>query len=173
MPFHVVWLESETTIQLIHPQGSSQFVSSVHIAALSGIVFFFRALSAEEEIVRSPEETWGFSEVGACPLAQHRRLPRPILASMDGSGSGCLGRGGLARGIQETEGDMIHRRPSPLTMLLVYMPASLQSPPSHWPSPCYDDFISSGLQALYRCPLRGPPISPARRGNGSCNCVRS
>ena len=50
----------------------------------------------------------------------------------------------------------IHCRPSPLAMLLVYMPASLQSPPSHWPSPRYDDFISSGLRALYRCPLRGP-----------------
>ena len=75
--------------------------------------------------------------------------------------------------MDETEGDMIHCRPSPLAMLLVYMPASFQSPPSHWPSPHYDDFISSGLRALYRCPLRGPPISPARRGNGSCNCVRS
>ena len=48
-----------------------------------------------------PQETWGFSEVGACPLAQHRRLPRPFLASLDGSGSGCLGRGGLARGIHD------------------------------------------------------------------------
>ena len=75
--------------------------------------------------------------------------------------------------MDETEGDMIHCRPSPLAMLLVYMPASLQSPPSHWPSPRYDDCISSGLRVLYRCPLRGPPISPARRGNGSCNCVRS
>ena len=75
--------------------------------------------------------------------------------------------------MDETEGDMIHCRPSPLAMLLVYMSASLQSPPSHWPSPRYDDFISSGLWAMYRCPLRGPPISPARRGNGSCNCVRS
>ena len=48
-----------------------------------------------------PEETWGFSEVGVCPLAQHRRLSGPFLASMGGSGSGCLGRGGLARGIQD------------------------------------------------------------------------
>ena len=44
---------------------------------------------------------WGFSEVGVCPLAQHRRLSSPFLASMGGSGSGCLGRGGLARGIQD------------------------------------------------------------------------
>ena len=45
--------------------------------------------------------------------------------------------------------------------------------PSHWSSPPYDVFISSGLRALYRCPLRGPPLSPARRRNGSCKCVRS
>ena len=38
---------------------------------------------------------------GVCPLAQHRRLSGPFLASMGGSGSGCLGRGGLARGIQD------------------------------------------------------------------------
>ena len=43
----------------------------------------------------------GVSEVGACPLTQHRRLSRPFLASMGGSGSGCLVRGGLARGIQD------------------------------------------------------------------------
>ena len=42
-----------------------------------------------------------FSEVGVCPLAQRRRLSRPFLASIGGSGSGCLGRGGLARGIQD------------------------------------------------------------------------
>ena len=47
--------------------------------------------------------------------------------------------------------------------------ASLQSPPSL----PYDDFISSGLRALYRIPLRGLPLSPARRGTGSCKCVRS
>ena len=45
--------------------------------------------------------------------------------------------------------------------------------PSHWSSPPYVVFISSGLRALYRCPLRGPPLSPARRTNGSCKCVRS
>ena len=33
--------------------------------------------------------------------------------------------------MDETEGDMIHCRPSPLAMSLVYMSASLQSPPSH------------------------------------------
>ena len=75
--------------------------------------------------------------------------------------------------IDETEGDMITCRPSSLARLLVYMSASLQPPPSHWPSPPCDDFISSGLRSLYRCPLRGLPISPARRGNGSCKCVRS
>ena len=51
--------------------------------------------------------------------------------------------------------------------------ASLQLPPSHWPSLPYDDFVSSGLRALYRSPLRGLPISPARRAKGSCKCVRS
>ena len=38
--------------------------------------------------------------------------------------------------------------------------ASFQSPPSHWPSFPSDDFMSSGLRALYRSPLRGLPISP-------------
>ena len=38
--------------------------------------------------------------------------------------------------------------------------ASLRSPPSHWPSLPSDDFMSSGLRALYRSPLRGVPISP-------------
>ena len=47
--------------------------------------------------------------------------------------------------MDETEGDMMTCHPSSLAMLLVYMSASLQSPPSHWPSPPYDDFISSGL----------------------------
>ena len=75
--------------------------------------------------------------------------------------------------MDETEGDMITCRPSSLAMLLVYMSASLQPPPSHWPSPPYDDFISSGLRSLYRCSLRGLPIAPARRGNGSCKWVRS
>ena len=74
--------------------------------------------------------------------------------------------------MDETEGDIVNCRPSSLAMLLVYMSASFQSPPSHCPSPPYDDFIYSGLRALYRCPLRGLPISPARRGNGSCKCVR-
>ena len=46
-------------------------------------------------------------------------------------------------------------------------------PPSHWPSPPYDDFIPSGLRSLYRCPLRGLPIAPARRGNGPCKWLRS
>ena len=48
-----------------------------------------------------PRRSVGFSEVGVCPLAQHRRLSGPLLASMEGSGSGCLGRGGLVRGIQD------------------------------------------------------------------------
>ena len=51
--------------------------------------------------------------------------------------------------------------------------ASFQSSPSHWSSPPYDDFISSGLRALYRSHLGDLPISPARRGTGSCKCVRS
>ena len=39
----------------------------------------------------------GFSGVGVCPLAQHRQLSGPLLTSIEGSGSGCLGRGVLAR----------------------------------------------------------------------------
>ena len=61
----------------------------------------------------------------------------------------------------------------PWQCCLPTLSASLQSPPSHWPSLPYDDFISSGLRALYRRPLRSLPISPARRGEGSCTCVRS
>ena len=49
----------------------------------------------------------------------------------------------------------------PWQCCLPTLSASLQSPPSHWPSLPYDDFISSGLRALYRSPLRGLPISPA------------
>ena len=44
-----------------------------------------------------------------------------------------------------------------------YLPtlsASFQSPPRHSPSLPSDDFISSGLRALLRSPLRGLPISP-------------
>ena len=46
---------------------------------------------------KSSDPLRGFSGVGVCPLAQHRRLSGPLLASMEGSGSGCLGRGVLAR----------------------------------------------------------------------------
>ena len=46
---------------------------------------------------KSPDPPRGFSGVGVCPLAQHRRLSGPLLTSMEGSGSGCLGRGVLAR----------------------------------------------------------------------------
>ena len=70
--------------------------------------------------------------------------------------------------MDEMEGDMIHCRPSPLAMLLVYMSASLQSPPSHWPSPPYDDFISSGcglctgvLSEALRYLLPGEGTAPA------------
>ena len=62
---------------------------------------------------------------------------------------------------------------SPWQCCLPTLSASLQSSPSHWPSLPYDDFISSGLRALYRITLGGLPISPARRGTGSCKCVRS
>ena len=48
----------------------------------------------------------------------------------------------------------------PWQCCLPTLSASLQLPPSHWPSPPYDDFISSGLRALYRSPLRGLLISP-------------
>ena len=49
----------------------------------------------------------------------------------------------------------------PWQCCLPTLSASLQSPPSHWPSLPYDVFISSGLRALYRSPLGGLPISPA------------
>ena len=49
----------------------------------------------------------------------------------------------------------------PWQCCLPTLSTSLQSPPSHWPSLPYDVFISSGLRALYRSPLRGLPISPA------------
>ena len=46
---------------------------------------------------KSPEPPGGFSGVGVGPLAQHRRLSGPLLTSIEGSGSGCLGREVLAR----------------------------------------------------------------------------
>ena len=46
---------------------------------------------------KSPEPPRGFSGVGVGPLAQHRWLSGPLLTSIEGSGSGCLGRGVLAR----------------------------------------------------------------------------
>ena len=61
----------------------------------------------------------------------------------------------------------------PWQCCLPTLSASLQSSPSHWPSLPYDDFVSSGLRALYKSPLGGLPISPAMRGRGSCKCVRS
>ena len=61
----------------------------------------------------------------------------------------------------------------PWQCCLPTLSASLQLSPSHWSSLPYDDFISSGLRALYRSPLGGLPISPARRGTGSCKCVKS
>ena len=98
--FHVVWDDSAEAFLFVFCVQRSYSRISLHTAALPSIIFF-ETFSASEEVVRSPEETWGFSEVGVCPLAQHRRLSGPFLASMGGSGSGCLGRGGLARGIQD------------------------------------------------------------------------
>ena len=49
----------------------------------------------------------------------------------------------------------------PWQCCLPTLSASLQSPPNHWPSLPYDDFITSGLRALYRSPLRCLLISPA------------
>ena len=46
---------------------------------------------------KSPDPPRGFSGVGVCPLAQLRRLSGPLLTSLEGSGSRCLGRGVLAR----------------------------------------------------------------------------
>ena len=40
-----------------------------HITRLTEVTIFFRPFPAEEEILRSPQETRGFSEVGAFPLA--------------------------------------------------------------------------------------------------------
>ena len=114
----------------------------------------------EETFLHAPAASWTFAWL-------FTRLP-------DENSSG-HGRDSSAELLQmdETEGDMITCRPSSLAMLLVYISASLQSPPNHWPSPPSDDFISSGLRSWYRCPLRGLPIAPARRGNGSCKWVRS
>ena len=141
-----------------NPRGR-QFVSSVHIASLSGIIFFFRALPAEEETLRSPQETWGFSEVGACSLTQHRRLSRPVLASLDGSGSGCLGRGGLARGIQDpilSETSLI-RPTSPHALLfpVVHQGKSLgEGVPRSSPQGSYR--TGSSDSRLLQSPIRGP-----------------
>ena len=74
-------------------------VVTMRLLSPPGFTPAFSTLPAEREIF--PQKKGGFSEVGSCPLAQHRRLPRPVLASMEGSGSGCLGRGGLTRGIQD------------------------------------------------------------------------
>ena len=72
-----------------------------HITRLTELTISFRPFPAKEGALRSPQETRGFLEVGAFPLAQHRRLPRPFLAGLDGSGGGCLGRGGLTRGVHD------------------------------------------------------------------------
>ena len=63
--------------------------------------------------------------------------------------------------MDKTEGDIINCRPSSLAMLLVYMSASLQSPPSFWPSPPYDDFIFSGLRVFVQ-------VSSQRSSDISC-----
>ena len=97
----VVGPKAATTLQRTQLQGPSQYVSPFHITTRAELIIFFRPFPAEEEVLRSPQETRGFSEAGACPLAQHRRLPRPFLAGLDGSGGGCLGRGGLTRGVHD------------------------------------------------------------------------
>ena len=73
-------LLDETTLKRARIQGPSRYVSPFHITRLTELTIFFRPFPAEEETLRSPQETRGFSEVGAFPLAQHSRLPRPFLA---------------------------------------------------------------------------------------------
>ena len=147
------------TLQLIQLQGPSQCVSSVHITSLPAFIFLLRELPAEEETLRPPQETWGFSEVGACPLAQHRRLPRPFLAGLDGSGSGCLGRGGLARGIHDpilSETSLI-RPTSPHALLfpVVHQGKSLgEGVPRS--SPQGSHRTGSSDSRLLQSPIRGP-----------------
>ena len=68
---------------------------------------------------------------------------------------------------------MVNCRLSSLAMLLACIISKFTVAPKPLAQPSYDDFISSGLRALYRSPLRGLLISPTRRGNGSCKCVRS
>ena len=114
----------------------------------------------EEIFLHAPAASWTFAWL-------FTRLP-----DENSSGHGRDSSAELLH-MDETEGDVITCRPFSLAMLLVYMSASLQSPPSHWPSPPYGNFISSGLRFLYRCPLRGLPIPPTRRWNGSCKWVRS
>ena len=92
-------LSGGLSLRLLRPEVVLTHLLSLHRNALQHHLLL--SVFRPEEVVRSPEETWGFSEVGVCPLAQHRRLSGPFLASMGGSGSGCLGRGGLARGIQD------------------------------------------------------------------------
>ena len=164
-PFHVVWLISETTLQLIQLQGPSQCVSSVHITSLPGFIFFFRALPAEEETLQSPQETWGFSEVGACPLAQHRWLPRPFLASLDGLGSGCLGRGGLARGIHDpilSETSLI--RPT--------APHALLFPVVHQGKSLGEGVPRSSPQGSHRTEWNGICFSGQRPSTGTCKVIQ-
>ena len=75
--------------------------------------------------------------------------------------------------LDETEGDMVNCHHSSWAMLLAYIIIKLTVAPKPLAGLPYDDFISSGLRALYRSPLRGLQISPARRAKGSCKCVRS
>ena len=102
---------------------------------------------------------WGFSEVGACPLVQHRRLPRPFLASVDGSGSGCLGRGGLARGIQDPilSGTSLIRPTSPHAVLfpVFHQGKSLGEGVSR-PSPQTSHRTGSSDSRLLQSPICGP-----------------
>ena len=73
-----------------------------------------------------PQRQGGFSEIGILSLAESRRLPGPVLASVGGSGSGCLGRGGSAQGLYDSLCQSASSvRPSSLS-LPAYFPSSIR-----------------------------------------------
>ena len=62
-------LRGNMTLKRARIQGPPQYVSPFHITRLTELTIFFRPFPAEEETLRSPQETRGFSEVAAFPLA--------------------------------------------------------------------------------------------------------
>ena len=106
-----------------------------------------------------PPGNGGFSEVGACPLAQNRRLPRPFLAGLDGSGSGCLGRGGLTRGVHDpilSETSLIRpTAPHAVLFPVIHQGKSLGKG-VHRSSPQGSHRTGSSDSRLLQSPIRGP-----------------